>query len=184
MRKAVFVLAVLIAAGVAFFFYSRLAQISTLVPADEPSTTNLHGATTKAPPLVHSNATAIAVKTNANSISSNAAAPSTTKTNSAPEAPPEIVMEKIRRAVHQFGQMFDGNPVGTNPEITAALSGTNPKHINFLTGLPGVRVNSDGEMIDAWGTPYFFHQLSGTEMEIHSAGPDKIMWTSDDLVTQ
>jgi len=39
-------------------------------------------------------------------------------------------------------------------------------------------------LVDAWGTPFFFHQLSGHEMEIHSAGPDKIMWTADDLVTE
>ena len=45
-----------------------------------------------------------------------------------------------------------------------------------------MRINSQGELIDPWGTPYFFHQLSGTEMEIHSAGPDKVMWTQDDLV--
>jgi len=45
-------------------------------------------------------------------------------------------------------------------------------------------VNDQGEMIDPWGTPYFFHQISGTQMEIHSAGPDHVMWTSDDLVAQ
>ena len=47
-----------------------------------------------------------------------------------------------------------------------------------------MRVNENGEMVDPWGTPYFFHQLSGHEMEIHSAGPDKIMWTFDDLVAR
>jgi hypothetical protein len=29
-----------------------------------------------------------------------------------------------------------------------------------------------------------FKQLSGSETEIHSAGPDKIMWTADDLVAR
>jgi len=79
--------------------------------------------------------------------------------------------------------MFGGNPVGTNPEITKALNGENPKQVNFL-GRDGNRVNGNGELIDAWGTPYFFHQLSATQMEIRSAGPDKIMWTGDDLVMQ
>ena len=46
----------------------------------------------------------------------------------------------------------------------------------------GLRLNAAGELVDPWGTPYFFHQLSATEMEIHSAGPDKVMWTRDDLV--
>jgi hypothetical protein len=35
-------------------------------------------------------------------------------------------------------------------------------------------------MCDRWGTPYFFHQVSKTEMEIRSAGPDRRMWTGDD----
>jgi hypothetical protein len=97
---------------------------------------------------------------------------------------PAIVMQNVRRAVRQYGDMFNGNPVGTNPEITAALSGKNPKQINFIDSNAGMRVNDQGEMIDPWGTPYFFHQISGTQMEIHSAGPDRIMWTSDDLVAQ
>jgi hypothetical protein len=95
---------------------------------------------------------------------------------------PAIVLESLRRAIHEFGSRFGGNPVGTNPEITSQMSGNNPKHLNFLRAEAGMRVNASGELIDPWGTPYFFHQLSGTVMEIHSAGPDRIMWTSDDLV--
>lgn len=80
--------------------------------------------------------------------------------------------------------MFGGNPVGTNPEITAALNGNNPKGANFIQPDAGMRINAKGELVDPWGTPYFFHQLSGTEMEIHSAGPDRVMWTADDLVVK
>jgi hypothetical protein len=97
---------------------------------------------------------------------------------------PAIVLENMSRAVRQYGQMFGGNPVGTNPEITSQLTGNNPKHINFINAEAGIRVNENGELVDPWGTPYFFHQLSGTDMEIHSAGPDRIMWTADDLVTK
>ena len=97
---------------------------------------------------------------------------------------PAIVLENMSRAVHQYGEMFGGNPVGTNPEITSQLSGKNPKHLNFLDADAGMRVNGDGELVDPWGTPYFFHQLSGHDMEIHSAGPDRIMWTADDLVSK
>lgn len=97
---------------------------------------------------------------------------------------PAIVLENVSRAVRQYGAMFGGNPVGDNSEITAALNGDNPKHIHFLNAEAGMRVNGNGELVDPWGTPYFFHQLSGTDMEIHSAGPDKIMWTSDDVVAK
>jgi hypothetical protein len=97
---------------------------------------------------------------------------------------PNIVLEKVAHAIRDYASMFGGNPVGTNPEITAVLNGQNPRQANFISPEAGMRINGNGELVDPWGTPYFFHQLSGTEMEIHSAGPDKIMWTSDDLVVK
>jgi hypothetical protein len=97
---------------------------------------------------------------------------------------PATVLENVGRAVRLYGDMFGGNPVGNNAEITAALAGDNPRHINFLNAEAGMRVNENGEMVDPWGTPYFFHQLSGHEMEIRSAGEDRKMWTPDDLVAR
>ena len=99
-----------------------------------------------------------------------------------PQLPTATVLENLRTDFHQYQSKFGGNPVGTNLEITRALNGENSRQIRFLRMEDGMRVNSKGELIDTWGTPYFFHQLSGTEMEIHSAGPDKKMWTEDDLV--
>jgi hypothetical protein len=96
--------------------------------------------------------------------------------------PPETVLENTRTAVRNYGSMFGGNPVGTNPEITAALNGDNPREVKFLDPNNGMRINSRGELVDPWGTPLFFHQLSGAETEIRSAGPDKQMWTPDDLI--
>jgi len=95
---------------------------------------------------------------------------------------PQIVVENMRRAIVNYGSTFSGNPVGTNPEITAALNGENPKQIKFIDAENGLRINGKGELVDSWGTPFFFHQLSATDMEVRSAGPDKIMWTADDLV--
>ena len=88
------------------------------------------------------------------------------------------------RAIRQYSSLFGGNPVGTNLEITRQLAGGNPKHINFLNAEAGMRVNGNGELVDPWGQPYFFHQVSSREMEIRSAGADGKMWTSDDLVAQ
>ena len=95
--------------------------------------------------------------------------------------PPETILDNMRTTFRQYRDRFGGNPVGTNPEITRALQGENPKQINFLKA-DGNRVNGNGELVDPWGTPYFFHQLSAKEMEIHSAGPDGKMWTQDDLI--
>lgn len=72
-----------------------------------------------------------------------------------------------------------GNPVGENAEITAALTGDNPFRFAFI--LRGHRaINARGELCDRWGTPFRFHQLSGTQMEIRSAGPDRKFGTADD----
>ncbi len=97
-----------------------------------------------------------------------------------PAIDPQAAVEAVRDAIQKYGSMFNGNPVGTNAEITKALNGDNPAHARFLDGVPG-QINSNGELVDPWGTPYFFHQLSGHDMEVRSAGPDRIMWTSDDI---
>jgi hypothetical protein len=101
-----------------------------------------------------------------------------------PAISPEIAVQNVRHAITQFGAMFGGNPVGTNPEITSQLSGNNPKRINFIQPEAGMRINEQGELVDAWGTPLFFHQLSGTDMEVRSAGPDRKLWTPDDRVAK
>jgi hypothetical protein len=95
---------------------------------------------------------------------------------------PATAVEAVRGAIEKCGAAFGGNPVGTNAEITRALTGNNPTHANFLNGIPGQRIDSSGELVDPWGTPYFFHQLSGRDMEVRSAGPDRIMWTGDDVI--
>jgi hypothetical protein len=123
--------------------------------------------------------------TSPNDLASRAASPNPTPAASEVQnLPPLTILDKARVAVHNYNSAFGENPVGTNPEITAALMGKNPKQINFITPDSGLRVNEKGEMVDAYGTPFFFHQLSGQEMEIRSAGEDRKMWTFDDLVTR
>lgn len=73
------------------------------------------------------------------------------------------------------------DPVGENVEITAALMGRNRLHFAFIPA-DCAALNSKGELCDRWGSPYFFHQLSGQKMEIRSAGPDRRLWTADDEV--
>jgi hypothetical protein len=95
----------------------------------------------------------------------------------------------IRRDLEMLNEVFaawqtnfphDGNPVGENAEITAALTGRNKLHFAFISP-QNPAINARGELCDRWGTPFFFHALSGTHMEIRSAGPDKKMWTDDDV---
>jgi hypothetical protein len=74
-----------------------------------------------------------------------------------------------------------GNPIGENAEITAALKGRNKLGFAFIPA-DNPAINAKGELCDRWGTPYFFHQMSGQKMEIRSAGPDQKLWTADDVV--
>jgi hypothetical protein len=74
-----------------------------------------------------------------------------------------------------------GNPVGENADITAALAGANDLKFAFIS--PRHRaINANGELCDRWGKPFRFHQLSGRQMEIRSAGPDGKFGTADDAV--
>jgi hypothetical protein len=68
---------------------------------------------------------------------------------------PVTVLQNMSRAVRRYGEMFGGNPVGTNPEITQQLTGQNPKHLNFISAEAGLRIDGNGELVDPWGTPYF-----------------------------
>lgn len=106
------------------------------------------------------------------------------ETDPLPNLPPLTVLDNARVAIHNYAAAFGENPVGNNAEITAALTGKNPKQINFITAASGLHVNANGEMVDGYGTPFFFHQLSGHEMEIRSAGEDRKLWTFDDQVTR
>jgi len=84
-------------------------------------------------------------------------------------------------SVWQSNFLKEGNPVGDNAEITAALTGKNQLHVAFLAP-DHPAINAHGELCDRWGTPFFFHQQSGWKMEIVSAGPDRIRGTADDVV--
>lgn len=90
-------------------------------------------------------------------------------------------VESVQLMLRDYRTLMGENPVGTNAEIMKILMGGNPKQATL--GPPeGQGVNANGELIDRWGTPYFFHQLAKDQMEIRSAGPDKKMGTDDDTV--
>lgn len=81
--------------------------------------------------------------------------------------------------LRDYRAQFGENPIGTNEEITRALLGKNSGAANFAS--PEATIEK-GRLVDRWHHLYFFHQLSGREMEIRSAGPDGVLWTDDDEV--
>ncbi len=68
-----------------------------------------------------------------------------------------------------------------NAAITAFLSGGNRDRLAWIR--PGHKaIGRDGELMDRFGTPLFFHRETGTRFQIRSAGNDRTMWTDDDVV--
>jgi hypothetical protein len=96
--------------------------------------------------------------------------------------PPERDLEIIRDFITIYGRAAGGNPVGDNADITAALTGTQYPGQRGQVFPRGHRAIRSGELIDRWGTPYWFHPNSGSQMEIRSAGPDRQLFTQDDVV--
>lgn len=95
------------------------------------------------------------------------------------EADLRIVLELVDAFRTNFPR--EGNPVGSNAEITAALAGNNRLGL-VLIAPRHPAINAAGELCDRWGTPFFFHAESARRMEVRSAGPDRRMWTEDDVV--
>ena len=75
---------------------------------------------------------------------------------------------------------FDSYFLPENREIIQFLQGKNRDRLAWIP--KGHQfINDQGELVDRWGTPVFFHRESGSEFELRSAGPDRKHWTSDDI---
>ncbi|MEK7953699.1 hypothetical protein [Luteolibacter soli] len=101
-----------------------------------------------------------------------------------PSTPPIEDLKKVQRVVAgYFSVVKDASrfPIGGNADLAAALRGENPNRETYLPeGHPVF--SKDGLLIDRWGSPLVVHPEAWTQLELRSAGPDKIAYTSDDLV--
>lgn len=71
-------------------------------------------------------------------------------------------------------------PLPDNADFTAFLGGKNPHRVAWIRpGHPAV--SPAGELLDRWETPLFFHRESARRTTLRSAGPDRTMWTEDDI---
>jgi hypothetical protein len=100
-----------------------------------------------------------------------------------PARPPEDDLQAMARTLDNFSLLVKGDnplPLGANEEIAAALRGKNKA---ALRALPDTHraFNDRGQLVDRWGTPLYFHAQARDRLEIRSAGPDRAMWTADDL---
>jgi hypothetical protein len=72
------------------------------------------------------------------------------------------------------------HPLSANEDWAALLRGENAAHERFLPDQHAA-LNPQGQLIDRWGSPLFFHALGAGRYEVRSAGPDRKLWTADDL---
>lgn len=96
------------------------------------------------------------------------------------QEPPERDLEIIADFISTYSKGIGANPIGDNADITAALTGTQGHKGRVFP--PNHKSIRNGQLIDRWGTPFWFHPNSGNQMEIRSAGPDKELFTQDDIV--
>ena len=73
-----------------------------------------------------------------------------------------------------------GYPAGLNVEITNTLLGDNPRKVGVLP-MDSPRINENGELVDEYGTPFWFHSETDADLSIVSAGPDRLLHTADDF---
>ena len=100
-----------------------------------------------------------------------------------PAAKPEDDLTVMSHALDNFSLLVKGNdplPLGANDDIAEALRGKNKAHLRFLPDDSPV-FDDRGRIVDRWGTPLYFHASARDWLEIRSAGPDRQMWTADDL---
>jgi hypothetical protein len=71
-------------------------------------------------------------------------------------------------------------PLSANEDWADLFRGKNGAREEFLPA-QHVALNDQGQLVDRWQTPLFFHALGGGRYEIRSAGPDGKLWTEDDL---
>jgi len=98
-----------------------------------------------------------------------------------PGFPPEKEIAAVMQFFQIYRQEFGGFPAGEgNAQFMNALRGNNPTKLPIFP-LTHPRLDPKGNLLDPWGKPYVFHAVSRDRLEIRSSGPDREIFTADDL---
>ncbi len=115
--------------------------------------------------------------------SSTAGSPLAAKLN-APDGTPQQDVDTLHELILQYQHNMrhpNAPPIGNDSDLARALTGHNP--LDFVVIPANHRaISSNGRLHDRWSTPYFIHPTGGGAFEIRSAGPDKKMFTADDVI--
>lgn len=101
-----------------------------------------------------------------------------------PATEPIDDLRKLHRVITGYFSIVKESsryPIGGNADLAAALRGENPNKEIFLPASHPV-FSADGLILDRWKTPLIVHPEAWRELELRSAGPDKMPYNEDDLV--
>lgn len=99
-----------------------------------------------------------------------------------PDIPPEREPVLLLTFFEAYRERFGAYPAGEdNAQFMNALRGNNPARLGIFP-LNHPRLDTNGQLLDAWGNPFIFHKLSRDHLEIRSMGPDQTPYTEDDLL--
>lgn len=97
-----------------------------------------------------------------------------------PQGTAQTDIDTLQSLFEEYRRVNGRNPNGLNFEIVHALQGANRKNYAVLPPDLG-KISPQGDLLDRWGTPYFFHNLSPEILEIQSAGADRKFGSEDDI---
>ncbi len=90
-------------------------------------------------------------------------------------------LHTMLRQYLRITQRNPGPPIGNDSDLARAFTGHNPMKLIVLP-TPHPALSPDGRLVDRWGTSYFIHPRGNLAFEIRSAGPDRKLFTIDDLI--
>ena len=96
-----------------------------------------------------------------------------------PETPPERELEILQELMTLHQKAMKDSSFGDNADVTQALVGQSVQGVWLPRQSPRIQ---DGRLLDRWGTPYWFHANTGSQVEIRSAGPDRNLFSPDDII--
>lgn len=97
-----------------------------------------------------------------------------------PEYTAEDDLENLDSILNLYRWAYRQYPVGDNEDVIAQLTGRNPMKIVVIPP-DHPAISPDGQLLDRFGNPYFFHAISESKMDVWSFGPDGIIGTQDDV---
>jgi len=101
-----------------------------------------------------------------------------------PSTPPVEDLRKVHRLVSGYFSVIKDltrHPIGGNADLAACLLGENINRQPFLRR-EHPAINGEGLLVDRWGTPLSVHPEAARSLTLRSAGPDREMYSDDDLV--